>query len=202
MSRLHFSVPLKSKALRMTVPVIAQTCVPSVTGDGDDMFCFISWWLPPPSGRFHRTVPLARSTHQRCRLSPVLTFRSSATFRKMRSPQMTGVDPDQDGSASFQVTFSVADQRSGRFFSPLTPFNDGPRHCGQFSAAGTVTVAQSTATQMQPRRDEIMCSTRAIGGPPSRRATLSGSPYISRLYLFRPQRIEQRRAKRGARRHG
>ena len=120
----------------------------------------------------------------------------------MLLPQMIGVAPVLFGIGSFQATFPVKLHRTGRFFSPLTPFNDGPRHCGQFSAAGTVTVAQSTATQMQPRRDEIMCSTRAIGGPPSRRATLSGSPCISRLCLFRPQRIEQRRAKRGARRHG
>jgi hypothetical protein len=30
--------------------------------------------------------------------------------------------------------FSVFDQRTGRFFSPLMPFADGPRHAGQFSA--------------------------------------------------------------------
>ena len=52
----------------------------------------------------------------------------------MRSPQTIGVEPDQAGSASFQAMFSVVDQRTGRFFSPLTPFSDGPRHCGQFSA--------------------------------------------------------------------
>ena len=54
----------------------------------------------------------------------------------MRSPQTIGVEPDHAGSGSFQVTFSVVDQRTGRFFSALTPFSDGPRHCGQFSAQG------------------------------------------------------------------
>ena len=58
MSRAQSSLPAKSNALRMPVPVITQTCVPSVTGDGDDMFCLRSWWLPPPSGRFQSTVPL------------------------------------------------------------------------------------------------------------------------------------------------
>jgi hypothetical protein len=30
--------------------------------------------------------------------------------------------------------FSVLDQCTGRFVSLLTPFADGPRHAGQFSA--------------------------------------------------------------------
>jgi hypothetical protein len=42
MSRDHFSAPLKSNALRMPVPVITHTSVPSVTGDGVDMFCLRS----------------------------------------------------------------------------------------------------------------------------------------------------------------
>ena len=42
MSRAHSSLPSKSNALRMPVPVIAQTARPSVTGDGVDMFCFCS----------------------------------------------------------------------------------------------------------------------------------------------------------------
>ena len=45
-----------------------------------------------------------------------------------------GVEPDQAGMASFHAMFSAFDQRDGRFFSPLTPSSDGPRHCGQFSA--------------------------------------------------------------------
>src|SRR4030095_6802844 len=114
MSRLHFSVPLKSNALRMPVPVITHTCVPSVTGDGDDMFCFCSWWWPGPIGRFHSTAPFVRSMHHRCRLSPLRTLRSSATFRKMRSPQTIGVEPDHAGSCSFQLTFSVADHLTGK----------------------------------------------------------------------------------------
>src|SRR5215212_3279302 len=151
MSRAHFSVPLKSNALRTPVPVITQTSVPSVTGEGVDMFCLRSWWLPEPSGRFHSTVPLARSTHQRYRLSPLRTFRSSATFRKTRSPQTIGVEPDQAGSCSFQATFSDADHFTGRLRSPLTPLSDGPRHCGQFSAEGRAAVIESAPTKSIPR---------------------------------------------------
>ena len=74
---------------------------------------------------------MSRSTHQRYRLRLPSV---SATLRKMRSPQTIGVEPDHAGSASFQATFSVVDHVTGRFFSALMPFSDGPRHCGQFSA--------------------------------------------------------------------
>src|SRR5690242_1168552 len=101
---------------------------PSVTGEGDDMFCFRILTLPPPSGCFHSNVPLVLSTHQRKRLSP------SATLRKTRSRQMMGVEPLQLGNASFQATFSSVDHVTGRFFSSLVPLRFGPRHCGQSSA--------------------------------------------------------------------
>src|SRR5215213_5003311 len=52
----------------------------------------------------------------------------------MCSPQMMAVDPDHSGRSSFQVMFSVFDQRAGRLVSRLTPFAAGPRHAGQFSA--------------------------------------------------------------------
>ena len=134
MSRAQSSLPSKSNPFRIPVPVMTQTCVPSVTGDGVDMFCLRSWWLPPPSGRCHSTVPLSRSTHQRCSVTASRDLRSSATLRKIRLPQTIGVDPDHAGIASFHATFSVCDHLTGRLRSPLTPFLDGPRHCGQFSA--------------------------------------------------------------------
>src|SRR5262245_53122522 len=122
MSRTHKVLPSKSNALRMPVPVITHTCLPSVTGEGVDMFCLRILVLPAPSGCFHRTVPRTRSTHHRNR------FDLSATFRNTRSFQTIGVEPDQSGMASFHAMFSVVDQRSGRPVSPLTPFNEGPRH--------------------------------------------------------------------------
>ncbi len=58
MSRDHSSAPLKSNALKMPVPVITNTRLPSVTGDGDDMFCLRITVLPPPSAFFQSTVAL------------------------------------------------------------------------------------------------------------------------------------------------
>ena len=56
------------------VPVITYTLLPSVTGDGDDMFCFRILTLPPPKGRFQSTSPLVLSMAQRNRLSPSATL--------------------------------------------------------------------------------------------------------------------------------
>src|SRR6185312_13175564 len=126
------SLPAKSNALRMPVPVITHTVVPSVTGDGVDWFCFRCIRLPLPRSRCHRMVPLARSTHHRCRLAPgpLSTARASgsalATFRKMRSPHTIGVDPDSAGIGSFHSTFSVCDHLTGRLFSLLIPLRVGP----------------------------------------------------------------------------
>ena len=51
------------------MPVITQTVVPSVTGDGDDMFCLRCWLLPVLSGRFQSTSPFVRLTAQSDKLS-------------------------------------------------------------------------------------------------------------------------------------
>ena len=141
----------------MPVPVITHTPVPSVTGDGDDWFCFRCIRLPPPSGFCHRIVPLARSTHQRWRLgfSPA-SGSGSATLRKMRLPQMIGVDPDSAGIASFHWMFSVpvADHLIGRFFSVLMPLCAGPRQCGQFSAPRDTTLDARTIANSVLKRIE------------------------------------------------
>src|SRR3954468_22137956 len=127
MSRAHSSTPAKSNAFSTPVPVITHTDLPSVTGDGDDMFCLRSWWLPPPSGRCHRIVPVARSTHHRCSVTGCGERSSSVTLRKIRFPQITGDDPENDGIASFHATLSAALHLIGRFFSVLMPLRDGPR---------------------------------------------------------------------------
>src|SRR4030095_3507741 len=88
-SRAQTSTPLKSNAFRMPVPVITQTFLPSVTGEGDDMFCLRILVFPPLRCFFQRSSPLVLSTHHRNRSSP------SATLRKMRSPQIIGVAPVQ-----------------------------------------------------------------------------------------------------------
>ena len=63
------------------MPVITHTVRPSVTGEGDDIRCLRIVTLPPPSGRFHRTAPVLRSTAQNARLLP------SPTFRKIGRPR-------------------------------------------------------------------------------------------------------------------
>src|SRR5262245_3389441 len=45
-----------------------------------------------------------------------------------------GLETPEPGSGAFHRTPSVADQRSGRPFSPLTALRLGPRQPGQFSA--------------------------------------------------------------------
>src|SRR5688572_18768740 len=92
------------------------------------MFCFISLWLPPPSGAFHRMEGPFRSTHQSDRASPC------ATFRKMKSPQTIGVAPLHSGNGNFHATLDSAVHLSGSPFSLLVPFSCGPRHWGQLSA--------------------------------------------------------------------
>src|ERR1035438_3262405 len=85
------------------------------------------------------TVPLVLSTHHRYRSSP------SATLRNTLLPQTIGVAPDLAGISSFQAMFSVVLQCSGRSFSVLMPFKEGPRHCGQFSASvGSEATARNT----------------------------------------------------------
>src|SRR5687768_14289649 len=129
MSRDHSSRPEKSNAFRTPVPVITQTERPSVTGEGDDMLCLRIVVLPPPRGRVQTVAPVPRSSAHNEIASP------SATFRKIRWPETIGVDPLRSGSGRFQATFSVAVHRKGRPFSTLTPLREGPRQCGQSSAA-------------------------------------------------------------------
>ena len=83
-------MPSKSKALKTPSPVITQTCLPSVTGDGDDMFCLRSMWLASTIKRFHFTSGLLRSIAHSS-IEPV--FAAVATFRKIVLPQMIGVEP-------------------------------------------------------------------------------------------------------------
>src|SRR5262245_34535250 len=129
MSRDQSSLPFRSNSFRMPVPVNTQTFLPSVTGDGDDIFCLLILKLPPVMGLFQRILPFSRFTHHSSRLSP------SATFKKIRSPQMIGVEPLRLGMGSVHVTFSVLLHLVGRLCSVLMPSSVGPRHWGQFSAA-------------------------------------------------------------------
>src|SRR4051812_45642935 len=92
-------------------------------------------------------------------------------------PQMMGVAPVLLGIASFQTTFSMALQRTGRFFSPLSPFAVGPRHAGQFSATSEEC---ANADRIRAKKEML----RILS---------------SISFLFRPERAEQGRPKRRAR---
>ena len=69
---------------------MTQTCWPSVTGEGEDMFCFRSMWFVSAIGRFQVTVRVERSTAHSSS-APVLA--AVAMLRKMVLPQMIGVEP-------------------------------------------------------------------------------------------------------------
>jgi hypothetical protein len=69
----------------------------------------------------------------------------------MRSFQTIGVAPLRLGTGSFQAMFSVADHLTGKFFSPLAPFSEGPRHCGQLSADTTTTAQADIAIAINTR---------------------------------------------------
>jgi hypothetical protein len=60
-----------------------------------------------------------------------------------------GVELPANGSFTFQRTFSVALQVSGRFFSSETPEPLGPRQPGQFAALAVV-AKMSITTDASP----------------------------------------------------
>src|ERR1700680_2944120 len=120
MSRAQISLPSKSNALRMPVPVITHTFWPSVDGEGDDMFCLRFCMFPLARRRFQPGKQRARSPAHRYKSPP------SATFKKTRSPHTIGVDAEKAGSPSFHAMFSVFDQRIGRVGSTLMAVCEGP----------------------------------------------------------------------------
>ena len=52
-----------------TFPVMIQTCLPSVIGEGDDEFCFRNSWLPESTVARHFSLPVLRSRASRKILS-------------------------------------------------------------------------------------------------------------------------------------
>ena len=135
------------------------------------MFCLRCLLLPVLSGRFHNTSPLLRLTAQSDRLLPS----ASATFRKIVSPQITGVAPLHCGSCSFHATFSVGLHFTGRFFSALTPSPAGPRQAGQLAEATTpvarLIVRISRALRMLGLRELSVIITLTFGPPSTLTAT-------------------------------
>src|SRR5688572_1093342 len=145
MSRDHSSLPEKSNALRMPRPVSTHTVRPSVTGDGDDMFCLLILKLPGAIGFFQFTSPVVRLTDHTS-TSPVSG--EVATLRKTVSFHTIGVAPLRLGIGIFHAMFSplAVDHLTGSPFSLDMPVSFGPRHCGQFSAESAAT-APTTSTR-------------------------------------------------------
>src|SRR5688572_1058419 len=64
----------------------------------------------------------------------------------MRSFQTIGDEVPRPASVAFHAMFSFALQVNGRLDSEDTPWLDGPRHCGQFSAESSVTTSENPPT--------------------------------------------------------
>jgi hypothetical protein len=99
---------------------------PSVTGEGDDMFASFGV-VAAARCCFHSIPPLFRSTDHRWS-SPF-----SATFKKMRSPQMMAVDPTSRQGQPPRNPFGLR-PFDGQVGSALRPLANGPRQAGQFCA--------------------------------------------------------------------
>src|SRR4051812_40418020 len=59
-SKVHFWLPAKSKHATCALPETTHTSLPSVTGVGDDMFCFILISLPRSYCFRQSSCPVAR----------------------------------------------------------------------------------------------------------------------------------------------
>src|SRR5258708_2151373 len=145
------SLPLKSKQPRTPVPRKAQTCVPSVDGEGAAEFPSVDRALrfPFPISFFHKTSPAVLT-----QIKSSASSSSAGEVRKIRSPQTTGVEPARFGSGSRHARFSVLLNLTGTFVSRLMPSRFAPRHSGQLSpraAAPVVTAASRTITQPRLR---------------------------------------------------
>jgi len=74
-------------------------------------------------------LPLLLSKHIKVRLPSF----SIAWVMNILFPQITGDELPRSGSATFHLTFFVADHCVGKFFSAQTPVPIGPRQAGQLS---------------------------------------------------------------------
>ena len=143
-------------------PTYDQTCLPSVLHEAEASLAL--------SG-FPRSRPVLDSVFRHFSL-PSLPRQSRTTsspaveVRKMRSPQMHGVDSPWPGMGNFQTTFLSGPHSVGRPFSAEWPSFLRPRHCGQLSAeAGAIAKATSAVTSRTRRvMGEVAPERREFGG--------------------------------------
>src|SRR5262245_10649766 len=146
MSRFHISLPSMVKQVSLPFPVMIQTFLPSVMGEGDAEFCLRKSWFPLSICRRQRTAPSFRFTEIRKILSGAAESAerrlppssvgepSSAEVTKIVSPQMIGVAALQLGSFVRQSTLSLSVQVTANPWAVLElPLEFGPRHCGQLA---------------------------------------------------------------------
>ena len=90
--------------------------MPSVTGEGEVLFCLRQSSLPSvlERQRIYNSLPPGSFSAS--------VSAGEGEVRKMRSPQMMGVPPLQEGSFDFQTRFFSKLQDVGKFLDVLTPF--------------------------------------------------------------------------------
>ena len=99
----------------------------------------------------------------------IFLSRAIAVSRKIRSPQIIGVPHPLPSTGVFQRKFSVSLQVTGGSACNATPFQVGPRHCGQYfrasSAMGRVETSptKSTVAIVVSGRCFITCWLPAFG---------------------------------------
>ena len=111
------------------MPRNAQTCSPSVTGDGAAELP-----SPPRTTRLPRPKVRFQSSSPSVLIHIKTSALPSAEVRKILSSQIIGVEAASPGSGKRQRTFSVWLHWIGASVSWLTPSLFGPRHWSQLSA--------------------------------------------------------------------
>src|SRR5262249_49142150 len=122
--------------------------LPSVLGDAAPSLpssFLLAGSIARASGCSHNGLPSVRM-HSRTRSLPL------ELVRKMRSPQITGVDPTLPGRGSFQTTFWDSLQRIGSRWLRATPLLSGPRQFGQLYARRSAAARNPIPTSAHAKR--------------------------------------------------
>ena len=172
MFRAHTSLPSKSNARNQPVPVMTHTCSPSVTGDGEDIFCFRSCLSLSLRKRFQITEPVWRSTRHNS------TDKFSVPVEEAPAPPVRGAPPPPRRAASAlrnaaggdrRASFLLgndATQRIGRWLWMAAQIKLCS-HSGPCSARGLRMVVTTSARRGVSRRSRSRRDRTAVIGCPS-----------------------------------
>ena len=167
MSRTRAPYPSKSNDFSMPVPVITQTEL-AVGHRRRRRHLLLHH---PAIAAAER--PLPSNCPVRSIDGPEGEIRSVADVEKDVIAPHDWRRSERSGTASFQVTFSVVDQRTGRFFSALSPLSVGPRHCRPAPQA-------RRDSEHQDRHDRGQRHPHPVTPIEETRGAASGSPLSSR----------------------